>query len=214
LKTKQQQFKKRNMQISCTLIVAIASIAAATAFAPCSQRAKGCTELTAEPLTRRSILTTVATGLSTASILAVSGSQPAFAEVAKGDSLPEGAAQFKRLLSLKSDLPVVIKRVNEGGATDSSTPIDKKEWDALSDFMRKVYKGGEDMKSYTKGGGIYDPEKKKKAEEDYKLLQRIAQAGDVPISKEDPAGLAGVLRKADAVMDDFFELLRDIPDEI
>ena len=85
--------------------------------------------------------------------------------MAKGDSLPDGAAQFKRLLSLKSDLPAVIKRVTEGGAEGSETPIDKKEWDALSDFMRKVYKGGDDMKSYIKGGAMYDPEKKKKAEE-------------------------------------------------
>ncbi len=31
---------------------------------------------------------------------------PALAEVAKGDSLPDGAAQFKRLINLKSDIPV------------------------------------------------------------------------------------------------------------
>ena len=160
---------------------------------------------------RRSILVK---GVSSAFLAFGTSQHPVFAEVAKGDSLPDGAAQFKRLLSLKSDLPAVIKRVTEGGAEGSETPIDKKEWDALSDFMRKVYKGGDDMKSYIKGGAIYDPEKKKKAEEDYKLLQKIAQAGDTPISKEDAQGLAGVLRKADAVLDDFFELLRDVPDEI
>jgi hypothetical protein len=33
---------------------------------------------------------------------------PALAEVAKGDSLPDGAAQFKRLVNLKSDIPVSI----------------------------------------------------------------------------------------------------------
>jgi hypothetical protein len=160
---------------------------------------------------RRSILIK---GVASAFLAFGTSQQPVFAEVAKGDSLPDGAAQFKRLLSLKSDLPAVIKRVTEGGAEGSETPIDKKEWDALSDFMRKVYKGGDDMKAYIKGGAFYDPEKKKKAEEDYKLLQKIAQAGDAPISKEDAQGLAGVLRKADAVLDDFFELLRDVPDEI
>ena len=132
------------------------------------------------------------------------------AEVANGDSLPEGAAQFKRLLSLKEDLPAVIKRVTEGGADGS---IDKKEWDALSDFMRKVYKGGDDMKAFTKGS-IYEPEKKKKAEEDYKLMQKLAQAGDPPISKEDAAGLVLVLKKAKFVLEDFFDLLSDVPDEI
>ena len=115
------------------------------------------------------------------------------------------------MLSLKADLPAVINRLEQGAADGS---IDKKEWDALSDFMRKVYKGGEDMKAYVKGGSIYDPEKKKKAEEDYKLLQKLAQAGDPPISKEDANGLAAVLKKAVLVLDNFFELLQDIPDEI
>jgi len=152
---------------------------------------------------------TAATAVS--ALLIQSTPNAAFAEVSKGDSLPEGAAQFKRLLSLKSDLPAVIKRLSEGGADGS---IDKKEWDALSDFMRKVYKGGDDMKAFVKGGGIYDPEKKKKAEEDFKLLQKLAQAGDGPISKEDATALKNVLTKADLVLEDFFELLRDVPDEI
>ena len=42
----------------------------------------------------------------------------------------------------------------------------------------------------------------------------MAQAGDGPISKEDAMGLAGVLKNAKLVLDDFFELLRDILDEI
>ena len=96
--------------------------------------------------------------------------------------------------------------------------ISEKEWDALSDFMRKVYKGGDDMKSYTKGGGgsviSSDKEKKEKAEEDAKLLQKIAQAGDGPISKKDVEGLLSLLKKGEAVMEDIFELLRDVPDEI
>ena len=55
------------------------------------------------------------------------------------DSLPEGAAQFKRMLSLKTDLTAVVKRLQEGAADGF---IDKKEWNALSDFMSKVYKQG------------------------------------------------------------------------
>jgi methylthioribose-1-phosphate isomerase len=92
-------------------------------------------------------------------------------------------------------------------------PINKKEWDNLSDYMRRIYKGGEDMKAFAKTG-IYDPEKKKKAEEDVKALQKFAQAGDAPISKEDSTGLADVLTKCNLVLEDFFELLRDVPDEI
>jgi hypothetical protein len=90
-------------------------------------------------------------------------------------------------------------------------PIDKKEWDNLSDYMRRIYKGGEDMKSFAKTG-IYDPDKKKKAEEDVKALQKFA--GDAPINKEDSTGLADILTKCDLVLEDFFDLLRDVPDEI
>ena len=126
------------------------------------------------------------------------------------DSLPEGAAQFKRMLSLKTDLTAVVKRLQEGSADGS---IDKKEWDALSDFMSKVYKGGEDMKAFTKGGAIYNPEKKKKAEEDHKFLQKWHRPGMVLFRRRMHAmGLAGVLKNAKLVMDDFFELLRDVPE--
>lgn len=160
----------------------------------------------------------------------------ALAEVARGDSLPQGAEQFQRLLVLKSDVAAVIRRLSKAKVSTSSlstateqitksenddalAKIDDKEWDALSEFMRKVYKGGDDMKSYTKGGGGgsilgSDKEKKEKAEEYAKLLQKIAQAGDGPISKKDVEGLMGLLKKAEVVLQDFFELLRDVPDEI
>lgn len=157
----------------------------------------------------------------------------ALAEVARGDSLPQGAEQFQRLLVLKSDVAAVIRRLSKAKVSTSSAAeqitksenddalakIDDKEWDALSEFMRKVYKGGDDMKSYTKGGGGgsilgSDKEKKEKAEEYAKLLQKIAQAGDGPISKKDVEGLMGLLKKAEVVLQDFFELLRDVPDEI
>ena len=90
--------------------------------------------------------------------------------------------------------------------------IDKKEWGNLSDFNRILYKGGEDMKGVSKT--IYDPTKKKKAEEDIKVLQKLAQAGDIPVSKEDAVGLKTILEKSALVIDDFFDLLRDVPDEI
>lgn len=167
----------------------------------------------------------------TAAIVTTFLPQRALAEVARGDSLPQGAEQFQRLLVLKSDLPAVIQRLTKakagittgssssssGSDNDDVVKIDDREWDALSDFMRKVYKGGDDMKSYTKGGGSIlssDKEKKQKAEEDAKLLQKIAQAGDGPISKRDIEGLLLLLKKGDAVLQDFFELLRDVPDEI
>ncbi len=158
-------------------------------------------------LSRRSIFTKASAGLASIATVGIFSS-PVFAEVSAGTSLPDGAAQFKRLLNLQNDLTAVIKRVS-----DNASEIDKKEWDNLSDFMKKVYKGGDDMKAFAKTS-IYEPEKKKKAEEDFKLLQKLAQAGDGPISKQDAAGFSIVLKKCNATIEDFFELLRDVPDEI
>lgn len=134
--------------------------------------------------------------------------QPASAEVAAGTSLPQGALQFSRLVRLKSDLLAVTKRVSE-----HPEELDKKEWDNLSDFLRILYKGSDDMKAITKAS-IYDPEKKKKAEEDIKFIQKVSQLGDGPVSKQDAEGLVKILQKSSIVIEDFFELLRDVPDEL
>ena len=101
----------------------------------------------------------------------------------------------------------VIKRVSE-----NASEIDKKEWDNISDFLRIIYKGGEDMKGISKG--IYDPEKKKKAEEDIKLLQKFAQAGDATVSKQDAEAFLKIANNSALLIDDFFEMLRDVPDEL
>jgi len=132
----------------------------------------------------------------------------AFADVSDGNALPTGAQQFSRLVRLKSDLGGVIKRV-----TEKADEIDKKEWDNLQEFLRILYKGSDDMKAITKNS-IYDPAKKKKAEEDIKLLQKFTQLGDNPVTKQDAPGLADILKKCELILDNFFDLLRDVPDEI
>mmetsp|Transcript_3610 Transcript_3610/g.4762 ORF Transcript_3610/g.4762 Transcript_3610/m.4762 type:complete len:212 (-) Transcript_3610:141-776(-) len=158
---------------------------------------------------RRSFLAKAAS--STIGLMTIGGSMtslPVFAEVSQGNSLPDGAAQFKRIINLKSDIPLIIKRVSE-----NASEIDKKEWDNLSDFLRRLYKGGDDMKSFAKTS-IYDPSKKKQADDDVKLLQKLAQAGDGPVSKQDAEGYALILKKSYDVLENFFELLRDVPDEL
>ena len=102
----------------------------------------------------------------------------------------------------------VITRVSE-----HADQIDKKEWDNLQEFLRILYKASDDMKSITKAS-IYDPEKKKKAEEDIKLLQKFTQLGDNPVSKQDAPGYAEIIKKCVLIIDNFFDLLRDVPDEI
>jgi hypothetical protein len=91
--------------------------------------------------------------------------------------------------------------------------IDKNEWDNISDFMRLVYRCGEDMKIIAKAS-IYDTEKKKKADEVIQLLQKLAQTSDSAVSKEDSVALLSITKKISVLVDDFFELLRDVPDEI
>jgi hypothetical protein len=193
-----------------SFIFAIACCAGVTGFSPvstkCSSSSSTTTALSAS-LNRRHLLSTIASTVVASTCISP---LPAFADVADGNALPESAEKFRRILSLKNDLPRVISRVK---TASPDNPIDRKEWDNLSDYMRRIYKGGEDMKSFAKTG-IYDPEKKKKADEDVKALQKFAQAGDGPISKEDAAGLADILKKCDLVLEDFFELLRDVPDEI
>jgi hypothetical protein len=102
---------------------------------------------------------------------------------------------------------VISKRVAEG-----ASEIEKKEWDNIGQFLRRLYAAGDDMNSIA--GGIYDPEKKKKAEEDIKLLQKYAKAGEGPVSKQDGGSFVAIMKKCDELVDDFFELLRDVPDEI
>jgi len=69
------------------------------------------------------------------------------------------------------------------------------------------------MKAIAKAS-IYDPEKKTKAAEDIKLLQKFSQLGDSPVTKQDAKGLGDILKKCEIILDNFFDLLRDVPDEI
>jgi len=129
----------------------------------------------------------------------------AFADVSDGTALPQGAAQFSRILRTKSDLNAIGKRVKERAAE-----IDEKEWDNISLFLRKLYNAGEDMKTFV----ISDPEKKKRAGEVVQLLQKVARAGDVPAQKGDAEAFLVIYDKASKLIDEFFDLISDVPDEI
>lgn len=104
------------------------------------------------------------------------------------------------------EIQSVTKRV-----TEQSSEIDKKEWDKIDDFLRTVYSSAEDMKVIARS---MDPAKYSKAEEIVKLLQKLAQAAQGPVSKRDAEGFGSIATKADKLFEDFLDLLRDIPDEI
>jgi hypothetical protein len=177
------------------------------AFAP-SRGDRPSTHLHAITSSRRDFLTTsIAIGSLVATSALVTSPLPGVADVSDGNALPQGAAQFSRVIKVRAQLKSVAKRV-----TEQPSEIDKAEWDKIDDFLRTVYSAGEDMKVIAKG--IYEPAKKTKADEDIKLLQSLVQVAQKPVSNKDSAGFGVVAAKADELFGDFLDLLRDIPDEL
>mmetsp|Transcript_9370 Transcript_9370/g.16302 ORF Transcript_9370/g.16302 Transcript_9370/m.16302 type:complete len:201 (+) Transcript_9370:78-680(+) len=182
----------------------------AQAFAPSNGKSNSKigtpTQLRAIVDSRRDFLSASVSAASAASALVLSP-VPSVADVSDGNSLPQGAAQFSRVIKVRAQLQSVAKRV-----TEQSSEMDKAEWDKIDNFLRTVYSAGEDMKVIAKG--IYDPAKKTKADADIKLLQNLVQAAQKPVSNKDSVGFGVVAKKADGIFEDFFDLLRDVPDEL
>lgn len=176
------------------------------AFAPPYGGHRTLTHLSAAAnCSRRGFLATSITVGSIATTFA-SSPLPGVADVSDGNALPHGAAQFSRVIKVRSQLRSVAKRV-----TEQPSEVDKAEWDKIDDFLRTVYSAGEDMKVISKG---IDSAKKIKADEDIKNLQNLVQLAQKPVSNKDSAGFGVIATKADSLFGDFFDLLMDIPDEL
>lgn len=156
---------------------------------------------------RRSFLfkTTAATAFAT-TLSTLSIPKNALADVSDGNALPQGAAQFARIIRTKENLITVMDRVR-----NHADEIDAKEWENISTFLRKVYNAGDDMKVTSKSMPDY---KKKSAEGIIKDLQKYAQAGDIPAQNKNAKDFLAVSEKMLKLMNDFFDLLSDVPDEI
>jgi hypothetical protein len=136
------------------------------------------------------------------------GPSVARADVSDGNQLPQGAAQFARVVRLSSDLKGVRAR-----AAEHEGEIDDREWDNIGKFLRTAYTiADQDMKAVA--AGIVNPDNKKRALSDADQLKTYAQAGDVPTSKKDAAKLVPVLDKMSGLVSDFLDSLSDVPDEI
>jgi len=165
-------------------------------------------EIRAQGSMRRDFLTKFSMGLiATSNLLLFGHPHLAHADVSDGNALPQGAAQFSRVIRLKNDLQAVKKRVAENG-----DELDKKEWESIGSFLRMAYTTGEDMKAVA--AGIFNPDNKKRALDDVDLLRKYAQAGDVSVSKKDPKGFVAVADKMIEKVDDFLESLSDVPGEL
>ena len=192
---------------SLVAITALINLYITEAFAP-SIGGRSSSHLHATASSRRDFLaTSFAIGSLAVTFATVLYPLPGVADVSDGNALPQGAAQFSRVIKVRAQLKSVAKRV-----ADQPSDIDKAEWDKIDDFLRTVYSAGEDMKVIAKG--IYDPDKKTKADQDIKLLQSLVQVAQKPVSNKDSAGFGVVAAKADELFEDFFDLLRDIPDEL
>eukprot|EP00577_Skeletonema_sp_RCC1716_P026846 CAMPEP_0113394072 /NCGR_PEP_ID=MMETSP0013_2-20120614/12286_1 /TAXON_ID=2843 ORGANISM="Skeletonema costatum, Strain 1716" /NCGR_SAMPLE_ID=MMETSP0013_2 /ASSEMBLY_ACC=CAM_ASM_000158 /LENGTH=196 /DNA_ID=CAMNT_0000277833 /DNA_START=50 /DNA_END=640 /DNA_ORIENTATION=+ /assembly_acc=CAM_ASM_000158 len=196
------------MKSPSTLIAltALCQSASTLAFAPTStgERASktGC-----EASRRDFLSTAVATAGIAASSATLLTPLPGAAKGLGEGGLPDGAAQFSRVIKVKAQLKSVAKRVAE-----QPDDITKEEWDKIDDFLRTVYSAGNDMKVISKG--IFDPSKKEKADEDIKLLQKVVQAAQKPVAQKDVKGFSAIAAKADGLFDDFLDQLRDVPDEL
>lgn len=101
----------------------------------------------------------------------------------------------------------MAKRVQLG-----ASEMDKTEWNNVSQFLRKVYGVSEDMKSIA--SGFYEPEKKKKASELIEDLKKYSKAADAPTGSQNGPEFLAYAKRITTVLDDFLDLLRDVPDEI
>ena len=199
---------KRNMnrQALFAFLLSLAVVPDSYAFVPATHARDGQVSLTAvgaTPMDRKAF------GAQILAILPAITVLPgiARADVSDGTALPQGAQQFQKVLRLKADIPKVRQRVAE-----AASEIDKAEWDNIGKFLRNAYSIADDMKAV--GSGIANPDKKKQALQDVEQLKKYAQAGDVSVNKKDGPGFVAVADKMQGLVEDFFEALNDIPDEI
>ena len=95
---------------------------------------------------------------------------------------------------------------------EASSEIEKDEWENIGQFLRMAYGTGNDMKDLA--AGIKSEENRKKAQDDIEKLQKYAQAADVTVVKKDGSAFVDIAGKMSALVDDYFNCLYDVPDEL
>jgi hypothetical protein len=96
---------------------------------------------------------------------------------------------------------------------ENAADIDKVEWDNIGKFLRTVFKTGEeDMTVVAKS--IKNAENYARAMESIDKLKTYARAGDVSVNKQDGPGFVAVAEKMQGLVNDYFDALIDIPDEL
>ena len=187
--------------------VAVQQVAHAWSLVPQQQQQQQQTPI----LSRRdALLKTIQTTATAGALIGttlISGPQTSYADVSEGNALPDGARQFSNVVRAKSDLQAIKKRVSS-----SSSNMDKKEWENVSGFLRRVYGlSSDDMKSIA---STMDATKKKQAMEYVDDIKKLTKSADGPAQNQDGAGFVAYADKIDATLDNFLALLQDVPDEL
>ena len=87
------------------------------------------------------------------------------------------------------------------------------EWDNIGQFLRTVYKtGDEDMVAVAKS--IKNADSYASAMASIDKLKTYARAGDVSVNKKDGPGFVAVVEKMQGLVNDYFDALIDIPEEL
>jgi len=100
----------------------------------------------------------------------------------------------------------VQKRVEQG-----ASEMDKVEWDNVGAFLRRVYGVSEDMKAIASG---FDSAKKQRAAELIDNLKKFSKAADAPTGTQNAPEFLAYAKKLTSILDEFLDLLSDVPDEI
>ena len=180
--------------------VAMQQIAHAWSLVPQQQ-----TSMSRRDALLKTIQSTAAAGALVGTTL-TSGPQLSYADVSEGNALPNGARQFSNVVRAKSDLQAIKKRV-----MTSSSDMDKKEWDNVSGFLRRVYGLSDDMKSIA---GTMDDTKKKQAMEYVDAIKKLTKSADGPAQNQNVNEFVAYADKIDTTLDNFLALLQDVPDEL
>ena len=95
--------------------------------------------------------------------------------------------------------------------SESADQMDKTEWNNVGQFLRKVYSVGDDMKAIASG---LDPEKKKAAATLIDDLKKYSKAADAPTGTQNGPEFLAYASKITTLLDNFLDLLSDVPDEL
>lgn len=99
-----------------------------------------------------------------------------------------------------------------GGTVESrGNDLSKEEWSNIAQFLRPLYQVGDDMKIIS--GGM-DSGKKKEAETIISEFQTLIKQADGPTRSQDASAFIKINKRSGELMDNFMDLLRDVPDEI